>query len=79
VRAIRHSGLIQTDVRIHLTIRPFEISIAYQGRAAMTGARDVKYIKVILLDDMIQVDIYKVLAGCRAPVPYYQGLDMREL
>ena len=44
----------------------------------MARARDVKHIKVKLLDDPVQMHIDEVLAWRRAPVADHQGLHVRE-
>src|ERR1035441_5776183 len=46
----------------------FEVSIAHQRRAAMTGTGDVEHIQVKLLDHPVQMHIDEVLARRRAPM-----------
>src|SRR5579863_5251048 len=41
-------GFVLADVRVKLTVGAFEVSIAHQRRAAVTGTGDVEHIQVIL-------------------------------
>src|SRR5208282_955820 len=49
-----HSGFVLGDVRINLTVGPFEINVAHERRATVPGTRDVEHIQVILLDHPVQ-------------------------
>ena len=71
-------GFVLRDVRINFAPSAFEINIAHNRRAAMTGTGDVKHIQVILLDDPVQMHINEILSRRRAPVPDHQRLHVRE-
>src|SRR5208283_5183720 len=60
-------GFVLSDVWINLTVGAFEVSIAYQRRAAVTGTGDVEHVQVILLDDSVQMHIDKILARRSTP------------
>ena len=45
-------------------------------RAAMAGAGDVDNVRVVLLDQAVQMHIYEVLAGRGAPVAQEPGFDV---
>ena len=47
------SGFVLCDVRIHFTPGAFEVHIAHNRRAAVTGTCNVEHIQVILLDDPV--------------------------
>ena len=72
-------GLVLADVRIDLAVRPFQVDVAHQRRAAVAGAGDVDHVEVMLLDDPVQVDVDEVLARRRPPVPQQPRLDVLEL
>src|SRR5205823_3207603 len=57
--------LILAGVRINFAVGPFQVSVGDQGWSAMPGAGDVQHAQVMLLDEPVQVDIDKVLAGRR--------------
>src|SRR5208337_492200 len=69
---------VLADVRINLTVGAFEVSIAHQRRAAVTGTGKVEHVQVILLDDPVQMHIDEVLARRRAPVSNHQHLHVRQ-
>ena len=71
-------GLVLRDVRIDLAPGAFQIDVAHQRRAAVTGAGDVDHVQVVLLDDPVQMHVDEILARRRAPVPDHQRLDMRQ-
>ena len=72
-------GFVLGDVRINFAPGAFEIDVAHNRRAAMTGAGDVEHVQVILLDDPVQMHIDEVLPRRRAPVSDHQRLHMRQL
>ena len=71
-------GFVLADVRINLTLGAFEVNVAHDRRAAVTGTGDVEHVQVILLDDPVQMHIDEVLARRRAPVSDHQRLHMRQ-
>src|SRR5665647_1402012 len=73
-----HSFFVLADIRINLTIATFKISIAYQRWATVTWTGDIKHIKIMLLNNTVQVHIYKILTRCCAPVPNHHRLHMRK-
>ena len=72
-------GFVLRDVRINFTPGAFEVDIAHNCRAAVTGTGDVEHVQVILLDDPVQMHIDEVLARRRAPVSDHQRLHVRQL
>jgi len=60
-------GLVLADVRINLTPSAFEVNVAHNRRAAVTGTGNIKHIQVILLMTPVQVHIDEVLARRRYP------------
>ena len=72
-------GFVLGDVRIDLAPGAFEVDVADDRRAAMTGAGDVKHVQVILFDDPVQVNVNEVLTWRRAPMPDHQRLHVRQL
>ena len=71
-------GFVLGDVRINVAPGAFEVNIAHNRRAAVTGTGDVEHVQVILLDDPVQVYVDEVLARRGAPMPDHQGLDVRQ-
>ena len=63
-----HSGFVHGDVRVDVSPGALEVYVAYNRRTAVPRTSYVKHIKVILLDDSVQVHIDEVLARRRAPV-----------
>ena len=72
-------SFVLADVRINLTPSAFEVDVAHNRRAAVTGTGDVEHVQVILLDDSVQMHVDEVLAGRRAPVADHQRLHVRQL
>ena len=72
-------GFVLADVRIDLAPGAFEVNVAHDRRAAVTGTGDVEHVQVILLDDPVQMHIDEVLARRRAPVSDHQRLHVRQL
>ena len=71
-------GFVLADVGIDLAVGALEIGVAHDGGAAVSGARDVDHVEVVLLDDAVQVHVDEVLPGGRAPVPEQHVLHVRE-
>jgi len=46
-------GFVLADVGIDLTVSALEIGVAYHGRTAVAGTRDVNHVEVVLLDDPV--------------------------
>src|SRR5262249_39228796 len=63
-----HALLIERDVRITLTVGPFELSVRAQAGPAVARTRDVDHVEIVLLDHPVQVDIDEVQAWRRSPV-----------
>src|SRR5664280_2298782 len=61
-------GLILADVGIDLAVSALEVSIAHDGWAAVSGARDVDHVEIVFFDDPVQVNVNEVLPGGCAPV-----------
>ena len=70
-------GFVLRDVRINFAPGAFEINVADNRRAAVTGAGNVEHVQVILLDDPVQMHIDEILARRRAPVSDHQRLHVR--
>src|SRR5208283_2083971 len=66
------------DVRIDFTPGAFEVNVAHNGRAAVTGTGDVKHIQVIFLNDSVQMDINEVLPRRGATVSDHKRLHVRK-
>ena len=71
-------GLVLADVGVDLAVGAFEVRVAHDGRAAVSGAGDVDHVQVVLLDDPVEMDVDEVLAGRRAPVAQQHVLHVRE-
>src|ERR1700677_3922595 len=56
-----HALFVLRDVRINLAPGAFEVNIAYNRRAAMTGAGHIEHIQVIFLDNPVQMHIDEIL------------------
>ena len=61
---------------LNLAIGPFEVSVCHQPGSTVTWPGDVDGVQVVLFDDPVQVNVYKVQAWCRAPVSEQTRLDM---
>ena len=64
-------GLILADIGIDLAVGALEVRVAHEGRAAVPGAGDVNHVKVVFVDDSVQVHVHEVLPGGRAPVSFH--------
>ena len=64
---------------IDLAVGAFQVGVGDQRRAAVPGAGDVDHVKVILVDDPVQMHVDEVLARRRSPVPQQQGFHVRQL
>ena len=69
-----HSLLILRHVRIDLAVRPFEIRVGDQARSAVPRPSDVEDIRVVFLDEAIQVHVDEVQSRRRAPMTQQPGL-----
>ena len=72
-------GFVLRNVRVHLGPGAFEIHIANQGRAAVTGTGDIDDVQIMLFDHPIEVNIDEILARRRSPMAHHQRLDMSKL
>ena len=70
------AGFVPGDVRVDVAPGAFEVDIADDRRAAVTGAGKVEHVQVVLVDDPVQVNIDEILAWRRAPVAHHQRLHM---
>ena len=77
-KQVFQTGFVLCNVRINFTPSSFEVNIAYNRRAAVTGSGNIEHIQVILFDNPVQMHIDEVLAGCRSPVPDHQRLHVRQ-
>ena len=73
------AGFVLRDVRINLTPCTFQVDIAHNRRASVTGACDVEHIQVVLPDDAVQMNIDEVLAWRCAPMGDHQRLHVLQL
>ena len=62
------SFLIAADVRVHLRISTFEISIGYHRRPTMPRPGDVDRVEIVLFDHPVQMRVNKILPRCCAPM-----------
>ncbi len=68
--------LILTDIGVDLAVSPFEIGTGHDGRTAMSRPRHVNHVRVVFLDDSIQVRVNEILTRRRAPVSEQHALDV---
>ena len=68
-----------TLVGVNLGIRSLKIGLGQDSRRAMAGPGDVNCIQVVLVDQPVEVNIRKGLAGVRAPVAQQSGLGVLQL
>ena len=73
------SGFILGHVGVHLTPGAFQVHVAHDCRATVTGSGDVEHIQVILVDHPVQMHVDEILAGCRAPMADDERLDVGQL
>src|SRR5262249_9144987 len=72
-------GFVARDVRINLRVGSFEVDVPDERRAAVSGARDVNHVEVVLPNDAIQMDVDQILSRRRAPVAEQTRLDVSRL
>src|SRR5580704_19139870 len=68
-KQVQHSGRILTLLRIDLRVGALEIAVGDHCRRAMTRARYVNHVQVVLTNHAIQVNIGEALSGIGAPMP----------
>ena len=66
------------NVRIELAVRPFQIGVRHERRAAMPGTGNVNHVQLAFLDDAIEMSIDEILSGRRAPMSQKARLDVFE-
>ena len=64
------------DFRIDLRIGSLEIDVGHDRRAAMTGAREIDHVDILLDDHAIQVRVDETEARRRSPVSEKSRLDV---
>ena len=62
----------------YLAVSAFEVRVAHDGRAAVSGPGDVNHVEIVFLDDPVQMHVDEVLPRRRAPVPQQHVLYIRE-
>ncbi len=72
-----HAVFILRDLRIEFAIGPLQPAIGNDARRAMARPGDEKHVEAARLDDAVQMDIEKIEAGYRAPMPEQARLHMR--
>ena len=70
------AGLVARDRRVGLGVRPLEVGVRDEARAAVAGAGDVDRLEVVAPDHPVHVGVDEVQAGCRAPVAEEARLDV---
>jgi hypothetical protein len=73
---LAHAGGVLRHVGIDLRVRPLEVDLRDDRGAPVTGARQVDDVRVVPLDQAIEVNVDQVLPGRRAPVPEQARLDV---
>ena len=63
-----HPRQVLALVRVNLGIRSFEIGLGQNSRRTVAGPGDENRIQVVLVDQPVEVDVGKGLAGVRAPM-----------
>src|SRR5262249_41499472 len=71
-----HAFLVLGDVWVHFTIGSLKIGVGDQTRPAVSGAGDVKHVKVVLLYEPVEMNVYEVQAWCCSPVTQEPRLDV---
>ena len=61
---------------VNLAVGAFEIRIGHNRRSAVTGARHIDHVEIVLFDDPVQVRVDEVLARRGAPVSQQHTLDV---
>ena len=74
-----HALDIPADIGIDLTVGALQIGLGYHGISAVSGAREVDHVEIILFNYPVQVGIDKVLPRNSSPVAYDLPLDMLRL
>ena len=68
--------LVLRNVGVDLAVRPLEIGVRHQPRAAVAGPGDVDHVEIELFDHPVQMDVDEVQARRRAPVAEEARLDV---
>jgi hypothetical protein len=68
-----------TLVRVHLGVSALEVSLRQDRRCSMTGAGDINRVKVVVVDQPVEVNVGEALSGVRAPVAKQPRLNVLEL
>ncbi len=76
---LEHARFIAALVRINFGIVTLEITVGERGRRAVTGAGDVNDIKIVLLDEPVEMNPNQGLAGIGTPVAKQPILDVLRL
>ena len=71
-----HTLCIAGDVWVNFGVRAFKVGVGHHEVSSVAGAGDVDHIKIILLDNSVEVNVDKVLSGNSTPVTYYLFLDV---
>src|SRR6185437_10416094 len=71
-----HTLFVGRNVRIDLAIGPLQVGVRDQTGTAMTGAGNVDYVEIVLVDHPIEVSVDEVQSGRCSPVPEEPGLDV---
>ena len=74
-----HSVGVAADPWVHLAVRPLEVRIRHQTRAAMAWPGDVDHVEVALADDPVEVDVQQIESRNRAEMAEQPRLDVVRL
>src|SRR2546430_489045 len=74
-----HPCQIFTLVRVNLGIRSLEIGLGQDRRRTVTRPGDENGIQIVLVNQAVEVDVGKGLAGIRAPMAQEPGLRVLQL
>ena len=71
-----HALTVFGDVRINLGVRPFEISVRHDRRAAVAGTGYIDDVGVVLANQPVEMHVDKILPRRRAPMAKQARLDV---
>src|ERR1700733_2002295 len=61
---------------MHFGITAFKVGVGIERGAAMSGAGDVNEVRIMRLDEAVEMNVDEVLPWRRAPVPEQPWLDL---
>src|ERR1700735_2920668 len=61
---------------MHLSVTAFKIGVGIERGAAVSGTGDVNEVRIMRLDEAVEMNVDEVLPRRRAPVPEQPWLDL---